>query len=278
MRQQRGGIVDRAVRNISGAHQRVASPASDVAPESIPLPSQRAPDGPLQHQQALELLANILIDIDRYFSQPSSTSFLSLPPNHDLRIAVRQIPIMAESSITPEPTALAFSQKIVQVLYKSESPLSREVFVIVLHRLCEVFPGVQKEVAQWLIFADDDVSVFFFFRSSTSSRRTRLPLSFERALTSLPPLFFLLPQRKFKVSVAVALIRAGLLHVAEHDVQLGQFILSRENPFRPNVIDFAANLIRECLLQEVPCATRAQMGHSIEALGRAAQSGKATEK
>ena len=153
MRQQRGGIVDRAIRNVSGQHQRVASPASEAPAES----GSRA-DAPLQHQQALELLAGILTDTERFFSQPGSIPFLALPPTHELRVTVRQIPLMAEQSVTPEATALGFSQKIVQVLYKSESPLSREVFVIVLHRLCEVFPNVQKEVAQWLVFADDSVS------------------------------------------------------------------------------------------------------------------------
>lgn len=154
MRQQRGGIVDRAIRNVSGSHQRVSSPANEVQVES----NSRA-DAPLQHQQALELLAGILTDTERFFSQPNSIPFLALSPTHELRVNVRQIPLMAEQSVTPEATALGFSQKIVQVLYKSDSPLSREVFVIVLHRLCEVFPNVQKEVAQWLVFADDSVSL-----------------------------------------------------------------------------------------------------------------------
>lgn len=81
-------------------------------------------------------------------------------------------------------------------------------------------------------------------------------------------------QRKFNVPVTVALVRAGLINIVEQDSQLAVSIL---RDFRVSTINFTASFVRECLLQDPPSVSRTQLGHSIEALGRAAQVGKATE-
>lgn len=74
--------------------------------------------------------------------------------------------------------------------------------------------------------------------------------------------------------VTVALLRAGLINVVEQDVQLASFIL---RDLRTSVVEFTVEFLRECLLGEKPCASRSQFSHCIEALGRAAQAGKASE-
>ena len=56
-----------------------------------------------------------------------------------------------------EDTALALSQRVVQFLYNSQSSLGREVYVILLDRLCESSPKVGREAVDWLLFAEDEV-------------------------------------------------------------------------------------------------------------------------
>src|SRR5204862_4527243 len=81
----------------------------------------------------------------------------SLPPNHDIRLLVKEIPLLATQSFNRDETALHFSQKVVQLLYKNDSNLSREVYVTLLEKLCEISYKVNKEVTAWLIYADDEV-------------------------------------------------------------------------------------------------------------------------
>lgn len=81
----------------------------------------------------------------------------------------------------------------------------------------------------------------------------------------------LLLQRKFNVPVTTLLLESGFISVSEYDAQLAKFIM-RE--FRPTVVNFAAQLARECLLTERPIASREHFSHSLRALAQAVQSGK----
>ncbi|MCO5577662.1 hypothetical protein L7F22_031493 [Adiantum nelumboides] len=116
----------------------------------------------------------------------------TLPPNHEIRLVARQVPILAAQSVSRDETALAFSQKVVQLLYKTDSDLGREIFVILLERLCEVSVKVAKEVTAWLVYAEDE--------------------------------------RKFNVAVTVGLVRAGLINIVEQDVQLAKFVVKEFKP------------------------------------------------
>lgn len=89
-----------------------------------------------------------------------------VPPNHDLRILGRQIDVLASESSTEEDTALAFSQRIVQLLFKTPTQLGREVYVTLLDGLCNVYDKVANEALGWLIYAEDDVRI-----SSLSPRK-----------------------------------------------------------------------------------------------------------
>jgi CCR4-NOT transcription complex subunit 1 len=82
-------------------------------------------------------------------------------------------------------------------------------------------------------------------------------------------------QRKFNVPVTITLIRGGLVEISAYDLQLAKLII---RDYRPNIVDFAANLIAECSLGEGAPAPRNAFSFSLEALGRAAQADKATEQ
>lgn len=149
--------------------------------------------GSLTAQQSLEKFSQGMADLDRLISQARpQESWSTLAPNHDIRVLLRQVPLLAAQSINLDETALAFSQKVVQLLYRSESLLAREVYVILLERLCELSIKVAKEATAWLIYAEDE--------------------------------------RKFNVPVTLGLIRAGLISITEQDAQLAKFVVREFRP------------------------------------------------
>jgi CCR4-NOT transcription complex subunit 1 len=65
--------------------------------------------------------------------------------------------LLADEAADRERTPLMMSQKIVQLLYKTNSPLGREVYVALLDQLCRSFDDVAKEAITWLLYAEDEV-------------------------------------------------------------------------------------------------------------------------
>ncbi|KAI9272225.1 CCR4-Not complex component, Not1-domain-containing protein [Helicostylum pulchrum] len=196
-------------------------------------------DGGNQHQQQqqqqqqqasahqiLERFAQYINELEKLVSMTNVPNFSSLPINHDIILYVRQIPVLAMSSFDQSEAARTFAQKVVQLLYKSETQLGREMYVILLERLCDVSQNVGTLVTSWLTHADDE--------------------------------------RKYNVPVTVALIKANLIKLPEQDQELANLIDSG----RISAIDFTARLIRACLFDDVPLATRQEFSASLEALGR----------
>ena len=83
------------------------------------------------------------------------------------------------------------------------------------------------------------------------------------------------PQRKYNVAVTVVLLRSGLINLSLQDQQLAKLLF--EDP-RPNLLSFAANLIRECLSSDPPVATQGQFVYTIDVLGSLAQAAKTNEE
>ncbi len=185
--------------------------------------------------QSMDKFQEMISDLDKLLVRLPVDSLAALPFSHDVKTIIRQIPVIATQSANSDQTALAFSQKVVQLLYKSQSALGREIYVTILQRLCDLFPKVAKEVTQWLIYAEDP--------------------------------------RKNNVPVNVALIRANLIVAQEQDIQMAKMIV---RDFSSATQDFAADLVRECILSDTPCVSRNQFAHTLEALLTAVNSRRAT--
>ncbi|KAI8341463.1 CCR4-Not complex component, Not1-domain-containing protein [Chlamydoabsidia padenii] len=140
--------------------------------------------------QILERFAQYITELEKLVVSPQVagqfTSFQFLPPMHDIRVIIRQVPLLALSSFDKVEAARTFAQKVVQLLYKSETQLARESYVVLLEQLCEVSSNVGTLVTQWLTHADDE--------------------------------------RKYNVPVTVALIKAGLINLVEQDQELAILI------------------------------------------------------
>jgi CCR4-NOT transcription complex subunit 1 len=109
-------------------------------------------------QTSLDKFQELVAELERLIAQTPADSLMALPADHDIRQVIRTVIIIAHSSANREGTTLIISQKVVQLLYKSQSPLGREVYTLTLQNLCELSRKVDKEVKQWLIYAEDSVS------------------------------------------------------------------------------------------------------------------------
>ncbi|KAI8988678.1 CCR4-Not complex component, Not1-domain-containing protein [Pilobolus umbonatus] len=176
--------------------------------------------------QMLERFTQYITELEKLVSVTNVPHFSSLPVQHDIIHILRQIPLLAMSSFDKSEAARTFAQKVVQLLYKSETQLGREMYVILLERLCEISPNVGVLVTSWLTHADDE--------------------------------------RKYNVPVTVALIKANLINLPEQDQELANLIDSG----RLSAVDFTARLIRACLFDENPLASRQEFIASLEALSR----------
>ncbi|CAO3593285.1 unnamed protein product [Absidia cylindrospora] len=139
--------------------------------------------------QVVERFAQYIAELEKLVVSPQVTQFATfqaLPPMHHIRVIIRQVPLLALSSFDKVEAARTFAQKVVQQLYKSETHLAREMYVVLLEQLCDVSPDVGALVTQWLTHADDE--------------------------------------RKYNVPVTVALIKAGLINLVEQDQELAILI------------------------------------------------------
>ncbi|EJT45512.1 3'-5' exoribonuclease [Trichosporon asahii var. asahii CBS 2479] len=186
-------------------------------------------------QTTVEKLHELVADIEKLLSQTNATSISQLEPDHDLRSLSRTIIVLAHSSMQREATTLAIAQKIVQLLYKTDSPLGRELYVVILQQLCLHAPKVDREVKSWLLYAEDP--------------------------------------RKYNVPVTAVLIRGSFIRVAELDAQLAKVMTRGATP---EVVDFTAQLIRECCIGPQAFINRNAFTLCITALLKAQEQDQST--
>ncbi|BGP21039.1 hypothetical protein JCM10213_002926 [Rhodosporidiobolus nylandii] len=151
------------------------------------VPTAIAEPAVLTGPQAMEKFTALIAELDKAFAAEESVSLAGVAQEGDIRRIVQQIPLVAASSSARDETALACSQKVVQLLYRSETTLARDAFVFLLDRLCAISTKVAKEVTAWLVYAEDE--------------------------------------RKFNVAVTVALLKARFIAIAELDLQLAKFVV-----------------------------------------------------
>ncbi|KAJ1974262.1 CCR4-NOT core subunit cdc39, partial [Dimargaris xerosporica] len=143
---------------------------------------------PLTVRQCLDKFSQYIAELDTLVSQTQINTFAELPLQHDIRLLMREVLLLVVRSVSRDDTVLDFSQRVVQLLYKNENNLAREVFVILLDKLCGLSTKASREVTHWLTYADDE--------------------------------------RKYNVAVTVALIKARLIDIAEQDRQLSKLMES----------------------------------------------------
>ncbi|CAO3600262.1 unnamed protein product [Absidia cylindrospora] len=134
-------------------------------------------------------LEQMLLEMDRMIRQTNVTSVASLPPNHDLFLLIRQIPLMISQSSAALPSVMNFVEKVVYMLYESSSAFGREIYVLFLQTLFGISREVTHETLAWLLYADD--------------------------------------QRKFNPEVIAALIQHEVIPAEEYDTHLAKMIYNK---------------------------------------------------
>ncbi|KAF8753414.1 Not1 protein [Rhizoctonia solani] len=236
---------------MSGPNVNTGAPGNFNNPSPAPSTQSQGPGPAIGIQQpqmtqavmperVMERFVSLINELESLFLMASAQhGGEALQSSQEIRIYIRQVLYLAQQSTDREETALAFSQKIVQLLYKSTTPLAREVYVVILGRLCEQSGKVAKEATDWLLYAEDD--------------------------------------RKLNVPVTTTLLQSRLIGLREQDQQLAKLIQRDMRPivmeFTAKLIRECVNGDGEHAF-----ATRGDFPHSLDALSRAAQANKAPEE
>ncbi|KAI8608596.1 CCR4-Not complex component, Not1-domain-containing protein [Chytriomyces sp. MP71] len=135
--------------------------------------------------QAVEKLESHVSELEKVVSVCISTSISQLPAQHDVKVALRAISQFM-NSFNREDVLLLTGQKIVGQLYKVDTPLSFECYVLLLERIFELSKRAAKEVISWFLFSKDE--------------------------------------RRLSIPVLVIMIRANMLPIIDLDIQLARMI------------------------------------------------------
>ncbi|CAF4847609.1 unnamed protein product [Rotaria socialis] len=146
---------------------------------------------------SFEAFNNLIAGIELLVTK--SIKLESIPPSHELRELMRQVPLLIPTNSQRDKLALHFCSRIVKQLFQSATELGRDVYANVLKDICLQSMKISMEILQWLLQADD-----------------------ERKLN--PPAF-------------CALIKAGLLKLGDLDLQLSKSInIGRNTEFAIQVM------------------------------------------
>lgn len=102
----------------------------------------------------------MLIELDRLLKISGNLPFSLLPPQHDIILVMRQIPLLINQSA--QPTLLrSVVEKVMYQLYQSNTGLAIEVYCRFLQTLLELSPSISKETLSWLLYSEDEVILLF---------------------------------------------------------------------------------------------------------------------
>ncbi|KAI9280484.1 CCR4-Not complex component, Not1-domain-containing protein [Sporodiniella umbellata] len=128
-------------------------------------------------------IEQMLVELDRLILQSGNVPFTLLPPQHDIILVIRQIPLLINQSSTP---LLLYSvvERVVCQLYRSTTHLAIEVYCRFLQILLELSASVTKDTLSWILYSEDP--------------------------------------RKYNARITASLIKLGLVPVEDYDVQLSK--------------------------------------------------------
>ncbi|KAI8975394.1 CCR4-Not complex component, Not1-domain-containing protein [Mycotypha africana] len=178
--------------SLMGQPRQLAQPQHHLSyqPPPPPPPFMNSPNNMPATQNNNTLLnaklEQMLLELDRLIRHCGITNISQLPPNHDICLLIRQIPLIVSQSATLLQTMIIFVEKVMLMFYQNTSPFALEVYATFLQSLFEISSEVTKETLSWLIYADDE--------------------------------------RKYNSQAIAMLIRYELLPLEEYDIQLAKLI------------------------------------------------------
>ncbi|KAI8991615.1 CCR4-Not complex component, Not1-domain-containing protein [Mycotypha africana] len=156
------------------------------AEQSYDIAQQQSFDAAVTAQQLLERFAQYITELENILNVINVSSLAVVPMNHSIFNIIRQIPMLIIASPEKVELAKGFAQRVIQLLYKSGTTISQEVYVYLLENICNTCPEIGALVTPWLSRANDE--------------------------------------RKYNVAVTIALIKSNLINLPEHDQELALMI------------------------------------------------------
>lgn len=175
-------------------------------------------------------------------STVKQTKLSELPLDHPIMIALQQTLSFAQANALKNPELLLrTAQYAVNCLFTQghENPISNEIYVVILDKLCEYSPSTAKDVTWWLVHSSD--------------------------------------QRKFNMPVIYSLLKVQLVSPTRLDSSIGKLIKESGNPvvikFAVSLIQsvFESDLYR-------PVALRSEFGFTLNSLSQFSPSEDAEQK
>lgn len=177
-----------SVSNVSGSGAREASNTFGSCLMSPGVPAADAGLDAFFETVCLKFIEHVT-SIERLVLDlpPDIDSISELPPNDEIRSLMKQVIVLASSSpIHRDELCLLMSQRLMQGLYKTDSPLYVDVIILLLIKIFEFSSKAAKEVTTWVVHSTDE--------------------------------------RKYSVLATTALFSSGLIYVLDFDGQLAKQI------------------------------------------------------
>ncbi|KAJ2673542.1 CCR4-NOT core subunit cdc39 [Coemansia sp. RSA 1085] len=106
--------------------------------------------------QSLEQFVQIMGELERIIAAAGIDVTLSqLPAQHEACLYARDILVRAARVAQMDDAVLDMAQALVSSLYRAETRLGVDLYVLLLARVCEMSARVAREVTSWLAYADD---------------------------------------------------------------------------------------------------------------------------
>ncbi|KAJ1512900.1 hypothetical protein HMI54_015364, partial [Coelomomyces lativittatus] len=151
----------------------------------------------------IDKFTHYMTQLEGLLTHSSFTKQTDIPMQHEIRELLRQIPLILPHNQISEHLALLFCSKVIQPLYSTSLDLARDAYAFLLRELCSQSVAVGKEVIQWLLYSEDE--------------------------------------RKYNEHVTCSLIKCGLIHLNDLDVQLAKLMEAGKDIFH-----YTIRLIQVC--------------------------------
>ncbi|CAI5760571.1 unnamed protein product [Candida verbasci] len=162
-------------------------------------------------------------------SDVKETKLSELPNSHPIMLSLSQALAIAQANAIKFPDLLLkAAQYTVNCLFTQthDNPISNEIYVVLLDKLCEYSPSTSKDVIWWLVHCSD--------------------------------------QRKFNLPVIISLLKIQLIQPVKLDFSLSKLIKESNNPlvvkFAANL------LLNIFTSEDSSIATRSEFGNTLNAL------------
>ena len=119
-------------------------------------PSLENPNELLGFAKVIEKFTVLGSEIDQVLRENAGKSLESLDASHPVKNSVQKLFWLISQSANPDETCLLFAERIVGMLYATNSSLAREVFVLVLRRFFDLSKTLPRELKDWFLYSEDD--------------------------------------------------------------------------------------------------------------------------